>query len=97
MRPDDLSAWALRILRLGFAALALTAIVVQLFSYTFARGAITGWYPYPFIDPGIHSAGGLIVNCDRQRAHASSSSRLSTLPVALRGSSSRKTISRGTL
>ena len=179
MRPDGLSAWVLRILRLGFAALALTAIVVQLFSgssesafralnffsfftvqanligvavlaagalgrspgasargaavlylvvtglvfallladlqeelqltkpwvdavlhqvmpivlavdwlldppdrrlslraalawlmfpaawtvYTFARGAVTGWYPYPFIDPGVHSAGGLIVNC----------------------------------
>jgi hypothetical protein len=31
--------------------------------YTFARGAVTGWYPYPFIDPEVHSAGGLIVNC----------------------------------
>lgn len=32
-------------------------------AYTLVRGAITGWYPYPFIDPGIHSAGRVAVNC----------------------------------
>ena len=29
--------------------------------YTWIRGAITGWYPYPFMNPDISGIGGLIV------------------------------------
>lgn len=29
--------------------------------YTWIRGAITGWYPYPFMNPDVSGIGGLIV------------------------------------
>ena len=29
--------------------------------YTWIRGAITGWYPYPFMNPEISGIGGLVV------------------------------------
>jgi hypothetical protein len=30
---------------------------------TLLRGAITGWYPYPFLDVGIHGYGTVLLNC----------------------------------
>ncbi|MFE5501536.1 Pr6Pr family membrane protein [Amycolatopsis japonica] len=30
---------------------------------TLVRGAIVGFYPYPFVDPGINSYGGVAFNC----------------------------------
>lgn len=30
---------------------------------TLLRGGITGWYPYPFLDVGIHGYGTVLVNC----------------------------------
>jgi hypothetical protein len=32
-------------------------------AYTLIRGSVTSWYPYPFIDPGVHSAGRVALNC----------------------------------
>jgi hypothetical protein len=31
--------------------------------YTLTRGALTGWYPYPFLDPDLESAGSIIATC----------------------------------
>lgn len=31
--------------------------------YTMIRGAIVGWYPYPFLDPASHSTAAVIVSC----------------------------------
>jgi hypothetical protein len=28
-------------------------------AYTLVRGAITDWYPYPFLDPSVHGATGV--------------------------------------
>ena len=30
---------------------------------TLVRGGITGWYPYPFLDVGLHGYGTVLVNC----------------------------------
>ncbi len=46
--------------RAGAAWLAFPAVWTL---YTLARGAITGWYPYPFIDPALHGAGRVVANC----------------------------------
>lgn len=53
--PDHRIAWRSSLAWLAFPA-AWTA-------YTLVRGAITGWYPYPFVDPGVHSAGRVALNC----------------------------------
>jgi hypothetical protein len=45
------------------SALAWLAFPAAWTAYTLVRGAITGWYPYPFIDPAVHSAGRVAVNC----------------------------------
>lgn len=31
--------------------------------YTLARGALSRWYPYPFLDVGKHGYGAVVVNC----------------------------------
>jgi hypothetical protein len=31
--------------------------------YTLIRGAVTGWYPYPVLDPNQESAGSIIATC----------------------------------
>jgi hypothetical protein len=31
--------------------------------YTLIRGDVTGWYPYPFLDPDLESVGSIIVTC----------------------------------
>ncbi|GAA5151304.1 Pr6Pr family membrane protein [Microbacterium pseudoresistens] len=31
-------------------------------AYTFTRGAITGWYPYPFLDVGQHGIGAVLLS-----------------------------------
>lgn len=50
--------------RLGVReALTWLAFPVAWTTYTLVRGAVTGWYPYPFIDPGLHGAGRVAVNC----------------------------------
>jgi hypothetical protein len=53
--PEHRIAWR--------SALAWLAFPAAWTTYTLVRGAITGWYPYPFIDPGVHSAGRVAVNC----------------------------------
>jgi hypothetical protein len=31
--------------------------------YTMIRGAVTGWYPYPFLDPDRESVGSIVATC----------------------------------
>jgi hypothetical protein len=31
--------------------------------YTLIRGAITDWYPYPFLDPDLERVGSIIATC----------------------------------
>lgn len=31
--------------------------------YTLIRGAVTDWYPYPFLDPGLETTGSIIATC----------------------------------
>jgi hypothetical protein len=31
--------------------------------YTLIRGAVMGWYPYPFLDPDVENVGSIIVTC----------------------------------
>ena len=31
--------------------------------YTMIRGPIADWYPYPFLDPDLESAGSIVVTC----------------------------------
>jgi len=38
------------------------AIPVAYLAYSLIRGPIVGWYPYPFMDPRLHSTGLLIIN-----------------------------------
>ena len=41
---------------------ALVWLVYPLFylAYTMIRGAIIGWYPYPFLDPGVVGGYGMV-------------------------------------
>jgi len=32
-------------------------------AYTLVRGAVTGWYPYPFLDVGLHGYAGALAAC----------------------------------
>lgn len=31
--------------------------------YTIIRGAVTDWYPYPFLDPDLESVGSIVITC----------------------------------
>jgi hypothetical protein len=49
--------------RLGTkVALAWLAYPLAWFAYTLIRGAIVGWYPYPFVDVSQHGYGRVLVN-----------------------------------
>lgn len=43
--------------------LASLAYPVGWLVYTLVRGAVTGWYPYPFLDVGLHGYGGALAAC----------------------------------
>lgn len=34
---------------------------IAYFAYSLTRGALTGWYPYPFLDPGLRGYGAIFV------------------------------------
>ena len=47
--------------RLGLRiAVAWLAYPLAWFAYTLVRGSATGWYPYPFVDVGLHGYGGVL-------------------------------------
>jgi hypothetical protein len=39
------------------------AFPVGWLAYTLIRGAATGWYPYPFLDPDLESFGSIVTTC----------------------------------
>ena len=43
--------------------LASLAYPVGWLVYTLVRGAVTGWYPYPFLDVGLHGYAGALAAC----------------------------------
>ncbi len=53
--PRSRAAW-----RTGLEALAWPLLWLV---YTLLVGAGTGWYPYPFLDPGTDGAGAVVVAC----------------------------------
>jgi hypothetical protein len=44
-------------------AVSWLAFPVVWLAYTMIRGALTDWYPYPFLDPDEVSAGSIIATC----------------------------------
>lgn len=50
--------------RMGWSVMALTMIwPLAWLVYTFVRGALTGWYPYPFLDVTLIGFGESVRNC----------------------------------
>lgn len=51
-------------LRISWATLLPSLIYpVVWVIYTLTRGAVSGWYPYPFVDVGLHGYGVVALNC----------------------------------
>ena len=49
-------------MRLTFRrALVWVVFPMAYLAYSLVRGAITGWYPYPFLDPREHGYTGVLV------------------------------------
>jgi hypothetical protein len=46
-----------------WTVLSWLAFPVVWLAYTLIRGAVTGWYPYPFLDPDLESVGSIVATC----------------------------------